>query len=51
MPPDDDGNPLINGAVIFVSFLIFGLIPLLCKSLSIEPIGVWSAARVAYSWG
>ena len=29
LPPGDDDNPLMNGLVTFVSFLLFGFVPLL----------------------
>ena len=31
MPPDEHGNPAMNGLVIFLAFFSFGLVPLLCK--------------------
>lgn len=31
MSPDEDESPMKNGLVMFLSFLTFGIIPLLCK--------------------
>ena len=38
MPPDEDESPLKSGIVMFLSFLTFGLIPLLCTFPFREPL-------------
>jgi DNA damage-binding protein 1 len=34
MPPDEDESPAKNGLVMFLAFISFGLVPLLCKYCS-----------------
>ncbi len=47
MPPDEDATPAKDGLIMFVSFVLFGMIPKLRTFICLLAMLAWSSCTVA----